>query len=171
MAKRYNPFDYDMVVICETTPRPMEPIARVEAHMIDGKPVSITAWLPSEGQNYLRYDFFTSPDSWREIITHLAPFLGMKVIDANEKTGRGAATVPADMVPFLEAIETAQATGRPYHKTGRNGLYARRAELPAGYNGIGRDRLESLAGELLKAGALSQDEAGALAIPDSVTDS
>ena len=168
------PFNLETTVIVNTTPRSNEPAARVEAYIgADGRPGMIVAWLPIDSKTggFPRYDFFAGPDAWREIILALAPFLGMKVVDPERSgghvvTGRGAAAIPDDVAPFLAAIGTAQTTGTSFHKTGRNGLYTRRLELPAAFR-IGRDRLECLAADLLKAGMIAQDEAGALTVPES----
>ena len=114
-----------------------------------------------------------SPDAWREIITHVAPFLGMQVVvpapagATRERRGRTAARIPDDSAPLVDTIRTAYASGSPYHKTGRNGLFSRRAELPAGFSDVGRDRLERLVDGMMRTSVLTQDEAGALAVPDN----
>ncbi|KAB0669286.1 hypothetical protein F6V30_10710 [Oryzomonas sagensis] len=73
-----------------------------------------------------------------------------------------------DRSPLLAAIAEAHKQGRPYTKTGRpgsNGIHARRAELPAPFCSIGRDRLERIVTELLQDGEVVQDEAGFLSVP------
>ncbi len=47
------------------------------------------------------------------------------------------------------AIAAAAAAARPFAKTGANGLYARRSELPAALRGMGKHSLELLADTLL----------------------
>jgi hypothetical protein len=53
-----------------------------------------------------------------------------------------------------EQIAEAAGNGRPFTKTGENGLYKRRVELGEELQGIGRDRLERLADELEQKGRI-----------------
>ncbi len=53
---------------------------------------------------------------------------------------------------LVAAIATAAVNGRPFTRTGVNGVGQRRHELPEALQGIGRERLESLAQGLLDAG-------------------
>jgi hypothetical protein len=53
-----------------------------------------------------------------------------------------------DALPI--AIAEAARDGHPFTKTGQNGLYARRHELPEEFHGIGRNRLEAIAQGLLE---------------------
>ena len=52
-------------------------------------------------------------------------------------------------VILLEAIADAAARSYPFTKTGQNGVYIRRAELPKHLHSFGRDRLQKLVQELL----------------------
>jgi len=170
-------WDYKTTVICESTPHPMEPVTRVEASTVNGVLSSITVRHPVQGEDncsvsLLRYDFSASPDTWREIITSLAPFLGMGLVESvtTQKqsgiAGRRSTAIPNDMQPLVVAIRESYAINKAFHKTGRNGLYARRLELPYGFNDIGRDRLESLIAGLLETGRILQDDDGALTVPE-----
>lgn len=149
------------IIICETTPRPMETITRVEATVIDGIMTDITAWLPQKQIGSLRFDFYASPDSWREIIQALAPHLGLVVTE--EKT---CAVLQDDIHAILEVIRQAHKDGRGFNRTGRNGLYIRRTELPGRFQRMGRDRLEQLAADLMRSGMIAQDIEGKLTVTD-----
>lgn len=176
MAYNFS-WNYKTKVICETTPHPMEPVTRVEASTVNGVLSSITARHPVHGEDdcavsLLRYDFSASPDTWREIITSLVPFLGMGFVETvttqkqSGNAGRRSTAIPNDMQPLVEAIRISHSSGKAFHKTGRNGLYARRLELPYGFSDIGRDRLESLIAGLLETGRILQDGDGALTVPE-----
>lgn len=55
-----------------------------------------------------------------------------------------------DLLPDLKtAIARAAAEGKPYTKTGGNGVYERRHELPEAFHGIGKHRLSDWVGTLL----------------------
>lgn len=56
----------------------------------------------------------------------------------------------ADLLPDLKAaIARAAAEGKPYTKTGGNGVYERRHELPEAFHAIGKHRLAEWVGTLL----------------------
>ena len=55
---------------------------------------------------------------------------------------------------LIEAITEAALAGQPFAKTGDAGLYKQRDKLPEALMGLGRDRLEGLAQELLENGDL-----------------
>lgn len=56
----------------------------------------------------------------------------------------------ADLHPALKiAIARAALEGRPYTKTGGNGVYERRHELPEAFQTIGKHRLAEWVGALL----------------------
>lgn len=55
-----------------------------------------------------------------------------------------------DLLPDLKtAIARAAAEGKPYTKTGGNGVYERRHKLPEAFRGIGKHRLSDWVGTLL----------------------
>jgi len=86
-----------------------------------------------------------------------------------EKTPRPEASA-CDLSPLTSAIGEAYRQSRPFTKTGRtgsNGIHARRLELPAPFDMIGRDRLERVVAELLGAGRILQDDAGFMLVPGS----
>ena len=62
-----------------------------------------------------------------------------------EHRANAGAILPA----LAQAVARAAATGRPFMRTGQAGLHARRSELPESLRRLGRDRLESLADQLL----------------------
>lgn len=55
-----------------------------------------------------------------------------------------------------DAIAQAAAKLEPYTKTGQGGLYARRHELPGGFQDVGKHSLEAMAQDLLNGGGLIQ---------------
>lgn len=60
-----------------------------------------------------------------------------------------------ELLPALKAaIATAAREGKPYTKTGLNGLHARRFEMPEAFHAIGKHRVESWADELLASGEI-----------------
>lgn len=62
---------------------------------------------------------------------------------------------PDDLLPALTAaIARAARDGQPYTKTGGNGLYERRHELPKAFHAIGKHRLTGWVDALLAQGAL-----------------
>ena len=62
---------------------------------------------------------------------------------------------PDDLLPALKsAIARAARDGQPYTKTGGNGLYERRHELPEHFHAIGKHRLTGWVDALLAQGEL-----------------
>jgi hypothetical protein len=60
------------------------------------------------------------------------------------------ARTDVDLLPELKAaIARAAAEGKPYTKTGGNGVYERRHELPEAFHAIGKHRLAEWVGTLL----------------------
>lgn len=60
---------------------------------------------------------------------------------------------PDDLLPVLKsAIARAARDGQPYTKTGGNGLYERRHELPEAFHAIGKHRLTGWVDALLAQG-------------------
>lgn len=57
---------------------------------------------------------------------------------------------------LVAAIATAAAKGKPYTRTGLNGIYAQRATLPEPLRTFQRARLEAMTAELLEAGRVVQ---------------
>jgi hypothetical protein len=55
-----------------------------------------------------------------------------------------------------DAIAAAAGKLEPYTKTGMGGLYARRHELPGGFQDVGKHSLEAMAQDLLNGGGLIQ---------------
>lgn len=61
-----------------------------------------------------------------------------------------ARQIDVDLLPDLKAaIARAAAEGKPYTKTGGNGVYERRHELPEAFHAIGKHRLAEWVGTLL----------------------
>lgn len=55
-----------------------------------------------------------------------------------------------------DAVAQAAAKLEPFTKTGQGGLYARRHELPGGFQDVGKHSLEAMAQDLLNGGGLIQ---------------
>lgn len=71
------------------------------------------------------------------------------------RSGRPAAELPTDRTPLLKTFQECSAQGRPLYRTGKQGVFARREELPEEYRQIGRDRLERLVMEMIQDGSLN----------------
>ena len=71
------------------------------------------------------------------------------LVDRSQDVARAGAT-DVDLLPALKAaIARAAAEGKPYTKTGGNGVYERRHELPDAFHAIGKHRLTDWVGTLL----------------------
>jgi hypothetical protein len=71
------------------------------------------------------------------------------LVDRNQDVAR-AGKSDVDLLPALNAaITRAAAEGQPYTKTGGNGVYERRHELPEAFHAIGKHRLADWVGTLL----------------------
>lgn len=71
------------------------------------------------------------------------------LVDRSQDVARAGKT-DVDLLPALEAVSArAAAEGQPYTKTGGNGVYERRHELPETFHAIGKHRLADWVGTLL----------------------
>ncbi len=71
------------------------------------------------------------------------------LVDRSQDVAR-AGKSDVDLLPALKAaIARAAAEGQPYTKTGGNGVYERRHELPEAFHAIGKHRLADWVGSLL----------------------
>ena len=71
------------------------------------------------------------------------------LVDRSQDVARAGAT-DVDLLPALKAaIARAATEGKPYTKTGGNGVYERRHELPEAFHAIGKHRLTDWVGTLL----------------------
>ncbi len=71
------------------------------------------------------------------------------LVDRSQDVARAGKT-DVDLLPALKAaIARAAAEGQPYTKTGGNGVYERRHELPEAFHAIGKHRLADWVGTLL----------------------
>lgn len=72
------------------------------------------------------------------------------LLDRSQDLRRPSQT-DVDLLPALKAaIARAAAEGKPYTKTGGNGVYERRHELPAAFHTVGKHRLAEWVGALLE---------------------
>lgn len=76
---------------------------------------------------------------------------GLLVDRTFEVKGRGPQREESEDA-LITAIATAAISGRPFTKTGVNGVGQRRHELPEALQGMGRERLEGVAQKLLESG-------------------
>jgi 5S rRNA maturation endonuclease (ribonuclease M5) len=82
------------------------------------------------------------------VITHVRDERGL-LRDRSADLLRTQAT-PNDLLPELQqAIAAAASAGKPYTKTGINGVYERRFELPEAFHGIGKHTLVGMVDALL----------------------
>jgi hypothetical protein len=71
------------------------------------------------------------------------------LVDRSQDVARAGKT-DVDLLPALKAaIARAASEGQPYTKTGGNGVYERRHELPEAFHAIGKHRLADWVGTLL----------------------
>ncbi|QSV46081.1 AAA family ATPase [Geobacter benzoatilyticus] len=84
----------------------------------------------------------------RTVTTYVRNDFGLLVDRTFEIKSRGTRRDEADEI-LVAAITTAAATGRPFTRTGVNGVGQRRHELPEALQCFGRERLESMAQTLL----------------------
>lgn len=79
-------------------------------------------------------------------LKRIEPHRGLRLSDALIR----ARQTDVDLLPDLKAaIARAAAEGKPYTKTGGNGVYERRHELPEAFHAIGKHRLAEWVGTLL----------------------
>jgi len=103
--------------------------------------------------------------TWRATLSELGPIIGVETAGTKTATtrtgsgnrrGRPAPAIPEDRGPLVKAIQQAHQGGRPFTRTGANGLHSRRSELPETFSGIGRDRIELMVADMIEAGLLAQ---------------
>jgi hypothetical protein len=98
----------------------------------------LTQGLPNKTTNVISGKTVPSKSNKREKLTR----------------GRPKSELPTDTTLFVAAIVEAYSQGRPFRKTGDQGLYVRRGELPAPFNIMGKHQMEILVTGMLKAGQL-----------------
>jgi len=81
---------------------------------------------------------------------------------ASGKRGRPKVHMPDDHTQLIRAIDEGCRTGRAFHKTSINGLYARREGLPFPYNKMSKHRFQEIINDLLGKGVLLKSRDGAL---------
>lgn len=79
---------------------------------------------------------------------------------SQEQTGKHTgrppkAEIPADLAPLLKVFQECSEQRRPLYRTGKQGVFARKGELPEEFRQIGRDRLERLVLEMIQDGSLN----------------
>ena len=80
--------------------------------------------------------------------------------DVTEKLKHGSVDLE-ELLPLLEAaITNAAKQGKPYTKSGKNGVYERREELPERLRKVGRNRLQDMVQALLDNGRVTKSSTG-----------
>lgn len=124
-------------------PDAVKRIARALGERMEPEQVVLGAVVKSNG-----------PSS-RDIRTFIRSETGL-LIDRTQEL-RDLTPTQRDHLPELKAaIAQAAKEGKPYTRTGIQGVYARRFELPEELQGISRARLEGWADNLLEAGEIVQ---------------
>lgn len=90
----------------------------------------------------------------REVKTWVRNDIGLLEVRNEQLKIATRQRVPALMDSLLACVAEAASKGQPFTKTGSNGLYARRQELPPELCELGRNRLEGFAQDLLEKGTL-----------------
>lgn len=90
----------------------------------------------------------------REVKTWVRNDTGLLEVRNEQLKSAAREKVPALMDSLLACVAEAASKGQPFTKTGGNGLFARRQELPPELCEIGRNKLEGFAQNLLEKGSL-----------------
>lgn len=105
------------------------------------------------------------PENDRSAATVAVPKNSNRAKHSGKKIGRPKAVIPSDHSGLIQCVNDAYQQGRPFHKTGASGLYDRRQELPAPYNGFGKHRLWGIATGLLQNGQIESRKDRTLTMP------
>lgn len=107
----------------------------------------------------------------RRVMTTYARNDSGLLVDRTAALGTAAVDLSDLRAALVVSIEAAAATGRPFTKTGRAGLYENRERLPAELQTLAKGRLDALAeaalqaGEIVKAAAKGEKTAAWLDVP------
>ena len=94
-----------------------------------------------------------------KVQTYLRNDVGL-LSDCTDRLTKSVEDRDALLSQLEEAIGQAALDGKPYTKTGKNGVYDRREEMPSNLRKIGRNRLQYMVQELLNADRARQCSAG-----------
>ncbi len=152
-----------------STPEQAREAIRGTGGLVDGVRAVYALWHPKEDQAKKLCDALGEPFERGRVVmggvvkangranlrvtTFLRGVSGL-LIDCSDRL-RQTRPEPDDLLPALKAaIARAARDGQPYTKTGGNGLYERRHELPEAFHAIGKHRLTGWVDALLAQGEL-----------------
>lgn len=152
-----------------STPEQAREAIRGTGGLVDGVRAVYALWHPKEDQARKLCEALGEPFERGRVVmggavkangranlrvtTFLRGVSGL-LIDCSDRL-RQTRPEPDDLLPALKAaIARAARDGQPYTKTGGNGLYERRHELPEAFHAIGKHRLTGWVDALLAQGEL-----------------
>ena len=152
-----------------STPEQAREAIRGTGGLVDGVRAVYALWHPKEDQAKKLCEALGEPFERGRVVmggvvkangranmsvtTFLRSASGL-LVDCTDRL-RQARPEPDDLLPALKsAIARAARDGQPYTKTGGNGLYERRHELPEAFHAIGKHRLTGWVDTLLAQGEL-----------------
>ena len=152
-----------------STPEQAREAIRGTGGLVDGVRAVYALWHPKEDQAKKLCEALGEPFERGRVVMggvvkangranlRVATFLRSAsglLVDCTDRL-RQARPEPDDLLPALKsAIARAARDGQPYTKTGGNGLYERRHELPEAFHAIGKHRLTGWVDTLLAQGEL-----------------
>lgn len=152
-----------------STPEQAREAIRGTGGLVDGVRAVYALWNPKEDQAKKLCEALGEPFERGRVVMggvvkangranlRVTTFLrsaGGLLVDCTDRL-RQARPEPDDLLPALKsAIARAARDGQPYTKTGGNGLYERRHELPEAFQAIGKHRLSGWVDTLLAQGEL-----------------
>jgi hypothetical protein len=152
-----------------STPEQAREAIRGTGGLVDGVRAVYALWHPKEDQARKLCEALGEPFERGRVVmggvvkangranlrvtTFLRSTSGL-LVDCTDRL-RQTRPAPDDLLPALKsAIARAARDGQPYTKTGGNGLYERRHELPEAFHSIGKHRLTGWVDALLAQGEL-----------------
>ncbi|GAB4477672.1 MAG: hypothetical protein OHK0018_08570 [Erythrobacter tepidarius] len=152
-----------------STPEQAREAIRGTGGLVDGVRSVYALWSPKEDQAKKLCEALSEPFERGRVVmggvvkangranlrvtTFLRSTSGL-LVDCSDRL-RQTRLEPDDLLPALKsAIARAARDGQPYTKTGGNGLYERRHELPDAFHAIGKHRLTGWVDALLAQGEL-----------------
>ncbi len=152
-----------------STPEQAREAIRGTGGLVDGVRAVYALWHPKEDQAKKLCEALGEPFERGRVVmggvvkangranlrvtTFLRSTSGL-LVDGSDRL-RQTRPEPDDLLPALKsAIARAARDGQPYTKTGGNGLYERRHELPEAFHAIGKHRLSGWVDALLAQGEL-----------------
>ncbi len=154
-----------------TTPEQAREAIRGTGGLVDGVRAVYALWLPKEEVVNTVCKRLNMPPKRGQVVqggvvkangranlqvtTYVRDERGL-LCDHSEPLRTQSGAYPDQLALMREAIATAAHSGKPYTKTGINGVYERRFELPAAFQEIGKHRLVGMVEALLTSGEIVQ---------------